>query len=419
MTLFNRYSCECRTGYAGNGIICGTDSDLDGIPDANLTCLDLSCWPDNCVNIPNSGQEDTDGDGIGDACDKDIDEDGLLNDEDNCPYVQNRDQSDVDDDKLGDICDICPTVYNPSQKDSNFDGIGDDCPRNHHEWDVADEDEDGIVNAKDNCVNIQNSDQADTDNDGQGDECDDDDDNDGVDDEEDDCPKIFNPEQMGCDFDRDADGSPDYRDICPDNPLINEPDFKGYETVLLDPHGSAQLDPYWVVLNNGKELIQSVNADPGLAIGKHNLQGVDYSGTVYINTDTDDDYVGFVFSYQNPSRFYAVMWKQESQTYWWPSPFRSVAKAGLVIKVVDSKTGPGPALRNALWHGKDTPGQVQILWQDEEAQGWEDFTAYRWKLQHRPEVGFIQVQIFNGDREIVNSGLIHVQLQSFIMTHII
>jgi hypothetical protein len=309
---------QADTDGDGLGDACdtNTDSDGDGVADTS----------DNCPTVPNTDQTDTDGDGAGDACDAcpmsasdDEDGDGVCDDADNCPgpswptynavwegYVHdpaNADQTDTDGDGIGDACDVCaddptndqpdqdgvctnvdncPGEFNPGQEDIDGDGVGDvcdTCPYNYNPLEdfdgdgivdyqddskchYSDSDHDGVPDEYDNCVDVPNgeyiyvdiatSNQLDSDFDGVGDACDNcpldsnpgqhdydhdgignvcdscidgscDYDHDGEPDDVDNCPMVFNPSQT----DTDGDGVGDACDNCAVEPNENQKDTDG------------------------------------------------------------------------------------------------------------------------------------------------------------------------------------------------
>src|SRR3954454_19087334 len=184
------------------------DGDSDGRPDGS----------DNCSAVYNPGQEDSDTDLIGDACDPDIDGDGTPNGADAFP------------------------TNAAEQFDTDSDGTGDNTD--------TDDDNDGVLDTfPDNCRVNANASQANFDGDAAGDACDTDDDNDGAPDtsdafptnaaeqtdtdldgvgnNSDNCPAIANASQTNidhdtfgdlCDSDRDGDGAPDTTDQLPNDP---------------------------------------------------------------------------------------------------------------------------------------------------------------------------------------------------------
>ena len=63
-------------------------------------------------------QKDTDQDGVGNVCDKDVDGDGVANDVDNCPYIANVNQQDSSGNGVGDAC---GHVFVKPTGDDNYD----------------------------------------------------------------------------------------------------------------------------------------------------------------------------------------------------------------------------------------------------------------------------------------------------------
>jgi hypothetical protein len=85
--------CDAIDNNCDRDIDEGFDRDNDYVAD---------CF-DNCPDVWNRPQEDSDGDDLGDAC-EDNDGDGLFDPVDNCPFIPNPDQEDSDGDGIGDVC---------------------------------------------------------------------------------------------------------------------------------------------------------------------------------------------------------------------------------------------------------------------------------------------------------------------------
>jgi len=223
-----------------------------GVPDANADGDNRADCVDNCPLVANDGQQDADGDGVGNACEA-------------CPGF--NDHLDGDGDGRSDGCDGCPSdpmkvapgACGCGVSDADGDGDGtpncnDGCPSDPLKVapdacgcgvSDADDDGDGTPNCNDGCPSDPlklapgacGCGAADADING-----------DGVPDCLDDCPDDplkTSAGACGCgvaDTDTDADGVPDCNDLCPSDPSKVAPGACGCDVPDTDGDGDTTPD---------------------------------------------------------------------------------------------------------------------------------------------------------------------------------
>ncbi len=164
---------ECRWFSAGSysdgaGYLSTNASFWQGIGDFAFQTFVDPMPVDNCPLDVNPLQEDSNNNGIGDACDSpDQDGDGIDDGSDNCPAVFNPLQENFDNDSMGDACDSDDdndslsdddeiNIYgsNPLNTDSDADGLADGDEVNTYGTNPADADtDDDTVNDGDEIAN--------------------------------------------------------------------------------------------------------------------------------------------------------------------------------------------------------------------------------------------------------------------------
>jgi hypothetical protein len=151
----------------------------------------------------------------------------------------------------------------------------------------------------------------------------------------------------------------------------------------------------WVLEPGNTAVKQIVNADPSFYLNNVNQTQYSIDGTWQVlESGGDDDYMGFVFGYQNSSNFYLFDWKQGTQGY-----VGRTAAEGMAIKRFTGATGNGlvDLSLEEFWENQTSFGDMTVLATNQSSsKGWVDNKLYNFHLDFNLNPGEIHVVVMDG-----------------------
>ena len=157
----------------------------------------------------------------------------------------------------------------------------------------------------------------------------------------------------------------------------------------------------WVLEAGNTAVTQVVNADPSFYLNNLNQTSYSMQGSWQVlESGGDDDYMGFVFGYQNSSNFYLFDWKQGTQGY-----VGRTAAEGMTVKRFTGATGNGltDLSLEEFWENEVAFGDMTVLATNHSsAAGWLDNVLYDFFLDFNLTAGQFRIRVNQGETELWN-----------------
>lgn len=144
------------------------------------------------------------------------------------------------------------------------------------------------------------------------------------------------------------------------------------------PTGS-QRQAHWRLEDEETTVVQIYNAKPSAFVSDFIIRDARIYGTWRVETTHDDDYIGFLFGYQDPTHHYMFTWKQGNQ---------GQANRGMSLRKYDRDEG-----NIGHWSTNMSEADGELLFNN--TIPWRDHTSYDFELEFHP--GEISITVREGE----------------------
>ena len=160
----------------------------------------------------------------------------------------------------------------------------------------------------------------------------------------------------------------------------------------------------WTIQNSGSQVTQTINGDPTFYVSTDDYIDVRIMGSIRVNTTNDDDFVGFVFGYQNPDspsdenaqKYFLFDWKQAVGANVGTHEGFGLIKVDTSLSLTTSTD-----IETLYWQHHSHPGFFIMDSLYGSGTGWSDNTTYNFALTYTSKEITISI---NGDTIFQQSG---------------